>query len=26
VTLGAACAGLEPGVYDTGNGTTLTCG
>lgn len=25
-TLGAACAGLEPGVYDTGNGTTLTCG
>jgi uncharacterized YccA/Bax inhibitor family protein len=21
-----ACAGLEPGVYDTGNGTTLTCG
>ena len=26
VTLGAACSGLEPGVYDTGNGTTLTCG
>lgn len=24
--LGAACAGLEPGVYDTGNGGTLTCG
>ncbi|MGN6502484.1 MAG: DUF4190 domain-containing protein [Pseudolysinimonas sp.] len=21
-----ACAGLEPGVYDTGNGGTLTCG
>ena len=26
VALGAACSGLEPGVYDTGNGTTLTCG
>lgn len=26
LTLGAACSGLEPGVYDTGNGTTLTCG
>ncbi len=22
----AACNGLEPGVYDTGNGGTLTCG
>ena len=21
-----ACAGLEPGVYDTGNGGTITCG
>jgi predicted small secreted protein len=25
-TLLAACNGLEPGVYDTGNGGTLTCG
>jgi hypothetical protein len=22
----SACAGLEPGVYDTGNGGTITCG
>lgn len=25
-TLLSACNGLEPGVYDTGNGGTLTCG
>jgi hypothetical protein len=24
--LAAACAGLEPGIYETGNGGTLTCG
>ena len=24
-SLGAACAGLEPGVYDNGSGVTITC-